>query len=74
MTERTTNDDTIAELFHAQADRSPDAIALAAGDEQLTYRELRQRSMALAGVIRREHGIAPGAIVGVASPDRSTRS
>ena len=67
VTERTTNDDTIAELFHAQADRSPDAIALAAGDEQLTYRELRQRSMALARVIRREHGIAPGAIVGVAS-------
>ncbi|MEW2165596.1 non-ribosomal peptide synthase/polyketide synthase [Streptomyces sp. NPDC007084] len=35
---------TVAELFAAQVRRTPDAIALDAGDERLTYRELDARA------------------------------
>ncbi len=37
-------DIAIAELFSQQAARTPDAIAVAAGDRQLTYRELDERT------------------------------
>ncbi|MGW1893341.1 non-ribosomal peptide synthase/polyketide synthase [Streptomyces sp. NPDC002004] len=39
---------TVADLFAAQVRRTPHAVALAAGDERLTYRELDGRAEALA--------------------------
>jgi amino acid adenylation domain-containing protein len=39
---------SIQELFAAQVERSPEAIALTCGDEQLSYRELDERSNRLA--------------------------
>ena len=52
------------ELFDAQADRTPDAVALVYGGESLTYRELDRRANQLA-----RHliglGVGPGARVGI---------
>ncbi len=55
-------DSTVADLFAAQVRRTPDAVALEAGDEHLTYRELDARAarsaarLAAAGV-RPEHPV-----------------
>ncbi len=43
-----TPDATVAELFAAQVSRTPGAVALEAGSERLTYRELDARAEALA--------------------------
>jgi amino acid adenylation domain-containing protein/non-ribosomal peptide synthase protein (TIGR01720 family) len=55
---------TIHQLFEAQADRTPDRIAIRFGQEQLTYRELNHKSNRLAAVLRQK-GVAAGAIVGL---------
>ncbi|QKW30763.1 non-ribosomal peptide synthase/polyketide synthase [Streptomyces seoulensis] len=39
---------TVAALFAAQAARTPDSVALEAGDDRLTYRELDERAAAAA--------------------------
>jgi amino acid adenylation domain-containing protein len=55
---------TVQELFEAQADRTPDAVALRAGEIDLTYCELNERSNQLA-----HHliglGVGPEVVVGV---------
>jgi amino acid adenylation domain-containing protein len=51
------------ELIEEQAQRNPDAIAVADADNQLTYRELNQRSNQLAHYL---HGIGVGPEVPVA--------
>ena len=65
---------TLAELFAAQAARTPDAVAVVCGDERLTYRELDARANRLARHLRGARGRArggggavPGALAG---PDR----
>ncbi|KPV60901.1 tyrocidine synthase, partial [Paenibacillus sp. A3] len=55
---------TLPELFEAQAEQTPDRIALRFGDRQLTYRELNEKSNAVARVLR-ANGVKPEAIVGV---------
>ncbi|MER7491263.1 non-ribosomal peptide synthase/polyketide synthase [Streptomyces pharetrae] len=55
---------TTADLFAAQAERTPDAVALLAGTERLTYRELDARAAALA-VRLAATGVRPEAAVGV---------
>jgi amino acid adenylation domain-containing protein len=52
------------ELFAAQADRTPDAVALVCGDETLTYDALRKRSDRLADCLRSQ-GVGPEVPVGV---------
>ena len=55
---------TIHDLFHAQVDRAPDAVALAFRDQRLTYRELDARANGLAAHLR-QLGVGPDVMVGV---------
>ncbi|MES4904123.1 MULTISPECIES: amino acid adenylation domain-containing protein [unclassified Streptomyces] len=52
----------LGELFQRQAARTPDAVAVAGGDTELSYRELDARSDRLAGLLR-ERGVRPGSTV-----------
>ena len=51
-------DRTLAELFEAQADRTPDAEAVVCGQERLTYRELDARANRWAHALR-DAGVGP---------------
>jgi amino acid adenylation domain-containing protein len=55
---------SIHQLFEAQVERTPDAIALVFGDQQLTYRELNCRTNRLAHSLRKS-GVGPEVPVGV---------
>ncbi|MGO4427488.1 AMP-binding protein, partial [Streptomyces sp. MCAF7] len=50
----------LGELFRRQTARTPDAVAVADGDTELSYRELDARSDRLAGLLR-ERGVRSGA-------------
>jgi amino acid adenylation domain-containing protein len=52
------------ELFETQVERTPDAAAVALGDERLTYRELNARANQLAHALGRL-GVGPEVLVGV---------
>jgi amino acid adenylation domain-containing protein len=54
----------IHEIFEAQADRTPDALAVVLGSQRLTYRELNQRANQLAHFLRNE-GVRPDVLVGI---------
>ncbi|MCS6921240.1 MAG: non-ribosomal peptide synthetase, partial [Elioraea sp.] len=54
--------DRLERLFLAQAQRTPERVALLAGDRQLTYRELESRSAAIAAALQR-YGLATDALV-----------
>jgi amino acid adenylation domain-containing protein len=58
------NDRCVGELFEEQARRTPDAIAAAFEDDQLTYRELNRRANAVAAYLR-SMGAGPEARVGI---------
>ncbi|MFH8347403.1 amino acid adenylation domain-containing protein [Streptomyces sp. NPDC018045] len=58
---------TIPMLFARQADATPDAVAVTAGGESLTYRELDSRAEAVAAELVRR-GAAVGSVVAVALP------
>ncbi|MFM9161466.1 MAG: AMP-binding protein, partial [Methylocystis sp.] len=60
---------TLPELFAAQVEKSPDAIAVIFGDEEVSYRELDARANQLARYLIAE-GIGPEDIVAIAL-DRS---
>jgi amino acid adenylation domain-containing protein len=55
---------TLHGVFRAQAERTPDAVAVATGRESLTYRELDRRTDRLAAHLS-GRGVAPGTIVAV---------
>jgi amino acid adenylation domain-containing protein len=57
-------DATIAEVFAAQAARTPDAVAIVAGNERVTYRELDARAERLAQRLRAA-GVGADTLVGV---------
>jgi surfactin family lipopeptide synthetase A len=57
-------DTCVQELFEAQVERTPEAIALVFEDETLTYRELNERANELAHYLRRL-GVGPEIIVGL---------
>jgi amino acid adenylation domain-containing protein/non-ribosomal peptide synthase protein (TIGR01720 family) len=55
---------TLADLWHAQADLTPEALAVIAGGERLTYRALDQAAEGVAQRLRAD-GIGRDAVVGV---------
>jgi amino acid adenylation domain-containing protein/thioester reductase-like protein len=57
-------DSDVATLFERQAERVPEAIALIAGRDSLSYAELDATANAVAAGLRR-YGVGPGSIVGV---------
>ncbi|MDB9520160.1 amino acid adenylation domain-containing protein [Roseofilum reptotaenium CS-1145] len=57
-------DKCIHQLFEEQAERTPDAIAIIFGQEQLTYRALNQKANQLARYLQRL-GVQPEALVGI---------
>lgn len=57
-------DASLHQLFEAQVDRTPDAIAVIFADEALTYRELNQKANQLAGHLR-SLGVEPDSLVGI---------
>jgi len=58
---------TLPELFEAQVERTPDAVAAVFGSESLSYRQLNERANQLARVLL-AHGAQPEQIVGLAVP------
>ncbi len=52
----------LAKLIEAQVERTPDAIAVISGEQQLTYAELNQRANQLAWELRK-HGAGPNHMV-----------
>ena len=52
------------ELFAQQVERTPDALALRAGERELSYRELNEEANRLAHLLR-ERGVRPGELVAV---------
>lgn len=57
-------DKTIADVFEAQADISPDAVALMEGIDSVTYRRLNDRANQLAHLLQQK-GVKEGDCVGV---------
>jgi len=57
-------DKCVHELFQAQVERTPSAVAVVAGERQLTYAELNERANQLARFLRR-FGIGPDSLVGL---------
>jgi amino acid adenylation domain-containing protein len=57
-------DACVHQLVEAQAERTPEAVAVAFGTESLTYRELNRRANQLAHDLRRR-GVGPEVLVGV---------
>ena len=55
-------DQCLHQLFEAQADKTPEAVAVAFGDQQLTYRELNVRANQLASHLR-ALGVGPEVLV-----------
>ncbi|MEZ2339475.1 condensation domain-containing protein, partial [Mucilaginibacter sp. RCC_168] len=55
-------DKTIVDLFYQQADKTPDSIAVVFGDEELTYRQLDERSNQL-GHFLRSKGVREDSLV-----------
>jgi amino acid adenylation domain-containing protein len=62
-----TNAKCIHELFEEQVVRTPQAIALAFGEIELTYEQLNARANQLAGLLR-QRGVAPNDRVGLSLP------
>ncbi len=59
----------VHELFEAQAAKTPEAVAVLAGDQSLSYRELNERADRLAAHLR-GLGVRPDTLVGLCA-DRS---
>ncbi|SEI15742.1 amino acid adenylation domain-containing protein [Pseudomonas asplenii] len=55
----------VHQLIEAQAQRTPDAVALVFGEQQLSYRELEQQANRLAHTLR-DMGVGPEVAVGIA--------
>ncbi|MEU9379302.1 amino acid adenylation domain-containing protein [Streptomyces sp. NPDC048255] len=58
---------TLPQLFEAQAARTPDAVAVIQGDEQLSYAELNARANRMARYLI-GHGVGPEQLVALSLP------
>ncbi|WP_020479986.1 non-ribosomal peptide synthetase [Mastigocladopsis repens] len=58
------NERCLHQLFEAQVEQTPDAVAVVFEDEQLTYRELNQRANQLAHHLQKL-GVKPEVLVGI---------
>lgn len=58
------HDRCVHELFEAQAESSPEALALISGNSEYTYRELNARANQLARFLNR-FGVGPNSLVGL---------
>jgi natural product biosynthesis luciferase-like monooxygenase protein len=58
------HDACVHQLFEAQVELTPDAVAVACEDRQLTYRELNNRANRLANYLR-QRGVGPDVPVGI---------
>lgn len=58
------SDSTLHELFEAQVEKTPNAIAVVCEDRSLTYQELNERANQLAHCLR-DAGVGPDQIVGI---------
>lgn len=56
---------TLPNLFRSQVERTPDAIAVVCGDDQITFLDLQTRAETLAAQLA-DIGVAAGSVVGVA--------
>ena len=54
----------LAQLIEEQVERTPESIAVVAGDERLTYRELNSRANRLARELI-DHGAGPDRLIGI---------
>jgi non-ribosomal peptide synthetase component F len=63
-TARAYPDKCVHELFERQVERSPEAVAVVAGQKQFTYRELNARANQLGRFLKR-FGVGPDSLVGV---------
>src|SRR5262249_31053159 len=57
----------VHELFEAQVDRTPEAVALVFADSRVTYAELDARANSVAWGLR-DQGVRPGEIVAILLP------
>jgi amino acid adenylation domain-containing protein len=62
---------TLATLCAAQAERTPDAIALMFGEQQLSFASIHEQAARLARRLA-AHGVRPGVVVGIALPRTPT--
>ena len=60
----------LADLFEVVADTVPDRLALVAGPDRLTYRQVDERANRF-GHHLRDQGVAPGAHVGILAHNRA---
>ncbi|GAA3379184.1 hypothetical protein GCM10020367_61730 [Streptomyces sannanensis] len=60
-------DSSVTQLFEAQAEATPDAVAVLAGDTRLTYAELDVRANRFAHFLT-ERGAGPGTVVALSLP------
>ncbi len=66
------SDKCVHQMFEAQAQKRPDAIAVISNDHQLTYNELNRRANQVARYLVKR-GVGPGAVVAIAD-DRTQQA
>lgn len=56
---------TVVELFEKQVEKTPENLALVAGDDELTYHQLNEQANQIANYLVKNHSIESDTIVGI---------